>query len=273
LRNVDFSVIRAVVMDMDGVLWRGDEALPGLQAWFDFLRERRLPFALATNNSSKSPDAYVAKLARMGVNHVPESSIITSGTATAVYMQARYPAGVPVHVLGGSGLKQVIAAAGYPLVEAGARVVVAGIDFELTYEKLKRAALCIRAGADFIGTNPDVTYPSPEGLVPGAGSVIAALAAASERQPVIIGKPNAPIFEGALALLGTSADHTLMIGDRLSTDISGAQVVGLWTALVLTGVSTREEAGSLPKPPDGVYDDLPALLRALRESPEAAKKL
>jgi 4-nitrophenyl phosphatase len=258
---MNFSDIEAVVMDMDGVLWTGDVALPGLVPFFDLLRARNIPFALATNNSGKSPATYVQKLAKMGVLGVREDQIITSGTATASYLQTRYAPGTPVHVLGGDGLRQVMSDAGFQIVDQDARAVIVGLDPQLTYERLKRAALLIRAGAEFIATNQDRTIPVPEGLAPGAGSLVAALSAATDREPAVtIGKPGAPMFEAALRVLGTAPECTLMIGDRLNTDIEGAARVGLKTALVLTGVSTRAEAESAANPPDGIYENLLALM-------------
>jgi len=258
-----FSEIDAIIMDMDGVLWTGDLALPGLIPFFEMLRGRGIPFALATNNSGKSPATYVEKLAKSGVSGVRDEQIVTSGTATASYLQTRYPHGTPVHILGGDGLRQVMVEAGFTLADAGARAVVVGLDPQLTYDKLKRAALLIRGGADFIATNQDMTIPSSEGLAPGAGSLVAALRAATDCEPgVTIGKPGAPMFEAALRLLGARPEHTLMLGDRLNTDIEGAARLGLRTALVLTGVSTRAEAEAASRPPDGVYDNLLTLLSA-----------
>jgi 4-nitrophenyl phosphatase len=141
-------------------------------------------------------------------------------------------------------------------------VVVAGLDWDLTYAKLKRASYLIRRGADFIGTNPDTTYPAPEGPVPGTGSMLAALRAATGRVPVVIGKPYPPMYEAALKVLGTPASQTLMIGDRIDTDISGAMPLGLRTALVLTGISTRADLADGIHP-DGVFDNIPALLRTV----------
>jgi 4-nitrophenyl phosphatase len=258
---MNFSDIEAIVMDMDGVLWTGDVALPGLVPFFDLLRATNIPFALATNNSGKSPATYVQKLAKMGVLDVREDQIITSGTATASYLQTRYAPGTPVHVLGGDGLREIMSEAGFQVVDQDARAVVVGLDPQLTYEKLKRAALLIRAGAEFIATNQDRTIPVPEGLAPGAGSLVAALCASTDQEPLVtIGKPGAPMFEAAVRLLGTAPERTLMIGDRLNTDIEGAARVGLKTALVLTGVSTRAEAESSAHPPDGIYENLVALM-------------
>lgn len=259
---MELSQIDGVVMDMDGVLWRSDKPLPGLVEFFELIRARRIGYALATNNSYKTAAAYIGKLAGMGVNGIDETCVITSATATADYIRTHYPPGTTVHVLGGSGLREALSAAGCVLVEDGARVVAAGIDPQLTYEKLKRATFLIRAGADFIGTNPDTTFPTPEGLTPGAGSILAALAAATDKQPVVIGKPETPMLDSALRVLDTVSERTLMLGDRLETDILGGQRVGMKTALVLTGVSTREDIARTGITPDAVYSDLNELTRA-----------
>jgi 4-nitrophenyl phosphatase len=253
---VNLSNIKAVIADMDGVLWRGDAPLPGLLEFFALLRARNLPFALATNNSAKSPADYVSKLQGLGVFHVREEQILTSGTASVSYLQANYPPGIPVYVLGGDGLRKILSEAGYAVSDNGVRVVIVGLAPQLTYDHLKKAVLLIGAGADFIGTNPDSNIPTPEGLAPGAGSIIAAVQTATDCEPVIIGKPHPPIFQAALRFLGTPPAETLMIGDRLTTDIEGAQRVGLRTALVLTGVSTREELAASAIQPDRVYEDL-----------------
>lgn len=257
-----FSAVAGIVLDMDGVLWRGEVSLPGMQELFQWLDETGKPFVLATNNSGKTPADYVAKLGRMGVFSVAERNIITSGTATAAYMQTRYMPGTEVMVVGMSGLKQILSEAGYDVVEENPKVVVAGIDFDLSYEKLRRAALSIRAGADFIGTNPDVTFPSPEGLVPGAGSIIAAIQTATDVEPVVIGKPAHPMYEAAIDVLGTKPADTLMVGDRINTDIIGAQEMGMQTALVFTGVTTPEDLQKGSIWPDVAYDGLPELLKA-----------
>ncbi len=260
---IDFTTIRAVIMDMDGVLWRGTQVLPGAPALFSFLHGRGLPFALATNNSSRAPSDYVEKLAALAIGTVEPEQIITSGTAAVRYLRSRFEHGTSVHVLGGDGLRALIGSAGFRLVgmEGEAEVVVAGIDFDLTYAKLKRAALLIRAGAEFIGTNADATFPMPDGLAPGAGSLLAALQTATSRQPRIMGKPAAPMFEAALEIVSAPPASTLMIGDRLDTDIAGAGALGLRTALVLTGVATADDLEESAFLPDAVYADLPSLLR------------
>lgn len=258
--------IRAVISDIDGVLWEGSQPLPGIQSLFTFLRDRQIPFALATNNSTNSPANYVQKLAKLGVPDIPEQSIVTSSSATALYLQTRYPAGTRLYMVGMAGLREQLEKAGFVLADEDVQAVVAGGDFEFTYEKAKRATLLIRAGADFIGTNPDVTFPTPEGLVPGAGSILAMIEAAAGKKPLVVGKPEPAMFEAALRILQTLPEETLMIGDRLDTDIAGAHHAGLQTALVLTGITQREDLPNSDTQPDFVFDTLDDLLSVWQTS-------
>ena len=258
--------IKAIICDMDGVLWRGPEKLPGMNALFDCMNERGIDFVLATNNSRNTPADYVLKLASMGVNGIGPRQVVTSGTATAAYLRKNYSPGAPIYVIGGDGLKQILVEAGFVLVEKDAELVVCGVDFDLTYNRVKTATLLIRAGAGFIGTNPDTSFPSPEGLVPGAGSILALLEAATDKRPTVIGKPERGMFEAALSVLGARPEETLMIGDRISTDIVGAQALGIRTALVMTGVETAASLQHSTTPPDLLYPGLPELIEALRNS-------
>jgi 4-nitrophenyl phosphatase len=269
MAGIRWEQVRGVVMDMDGVLWRGAEKLPGVDAWFAFLRAHDVPFALATNNSSRSPGDYADKLAALGIAGVQPEQIVTSGTATVHHLRTHYPAGARVHVLGGAGLKAMLTGAGFAVEDGDSAdpavlpaVVVAGIDFDLTYARLKTAALLIRRGIPFIGTNDDATFPMPDGLAPGAGSLLAALKTATEVAPQVMGKPAPALFTAAVAALGAAPGEALMIGDRLNTDIEGAAALGLQTALVLTGVSTRAEAEAAAVSPDGVFAGLADLQAA-----------
>jgi 4-nitrophenyl phosphatase len=257
---LNFSTIRAVVTDMDGVLWRGDETLPGVTEFFALLRSRGISIALATNNATKTPGDYVDKLAKMGVEGIQVAQIITSSTTAASYLQTQHPAGTPIHVLGSDRLRVLISEAGFTIADSGVAAVVVALDPQLTYDKLKRAALLIRGGAAFIACNEDATYPVPEGLAPGAGSIVAALRTATDVIPLVMGKPHAPMYHAALQYVGQPAANTLMIGDRLNTDIYGATTLGMRTALVLTGVSTPEEAAAAEPAPDAVYSDLVQLM-------------
>jgi 4-nitrophenyl phosphatase len=249
---------------MDGVLWRGEQGLPGLGQLFAWLHTQSIPYALATNNSSQHPEQYLAKLARLNIHNVATERIITSGTAAAHYLQMHYPAGTRVHVVGMGGLRRLITEAGFVVVDDDARVVVAGLDTEWTYSKALTATRMLLAGADFIGTNGDTTFPMPDGLAPGAGSLLAMLTAASGKAPVLMGKPQPAMFEVALNVVGQPAAQTLMVGDRLDTDIAGAQALGLTTALVLTGVSQREDTSKMSVPPDYIFEGLPDLVAALQ---------
>lgn len=258
------SEISAVISDMDGVLWRGDTPLPMLSQFFAFLRQRDLPFVLATNNSGRHTTAYIQKLAHLGVPDVQAAQIVTSATATVDYLKEHHPQ-ANLFVIGNAGLFQTLREANFTVLTLDddqiADVVVCGIDFEFSYEKARHACLQIRNhGATFIGTNPDLTFPSPQGLVPGAGSLVHMIEVATDTQALIIGKPKAAMFEVALKRLAVSAEQCLMIGDRLSTDIVGAQALGIQTALVLTGVNTRDEVQTVA--PTYIFDDLGTLMQA-----------
>jgi 4-nitrophenyl phosphatase len=260
---MDLGVIRGVVSDMDGVLWRGDLPLPGLVPFFSLLQDKNLPWVLATNNSSKSRQDYVHKLAVMGVPDVPVRNIVTSGTATAAWLKRRYAPGTRVHVFGGDGLREELCSAGFCVADRDVTVVAAGLNRDFTYDDLHLASDLIRNGACFVGTNPDTTFPAANGVAPGAGSLLAALAAASGVEPTVIGKPHPPMFEAALELLGTDACQTLMIGDRMNTDILGAASVGMRTALVMTGIASHEDLASASPGPDIICESLSALTTAL----------
>lgn len=258
---IDFASLRAVVLDMDGVLWRGPAVLPEVPGFFAFLTRQQIRFALATNNSSKTVDAYVERLNSAGVPAEP-SLVITSAVATAEYISRHYAVDTPVYVIGGEGIHQALAEHGFREDATQAQLVVVGMDVNLTYEKLKIATLRIRAGADFIGTNGDRTFPLVEGLVPGNGSVLAALETATDVKPIVIGKPEAVMFEVAVQRLGLEPKQVLMIGDRLETDILGAQRAGMPTALVLTGITSAEQALADPIQADGVFESLTGIQAA-----------
>lgn len=256
--------VRGIAFDMDGVLYRGEQPLPAAAELVAELEKRGIGFVMVTNNATKTPEEYAAKLARMGMT-VPAERIVTSAIATRDWMRQRYEPGTTVYVLGMAALQQAIYDGGY-FVPAGrhAQVVVNGADFTLTYEKLKIATLAIRAGADWIATNADRTFPSEEGLIPGSGAIVAALQAATDRAPIVIGKPEPAMVLRAADLLGVPPDQLLVVGDRLDTDILAGQRAGSLTALVLTGVSTLTDVRASAVQPDIVLDDLHVLLEAVR---------
>jgi 4-nitrophenyl phosphatase len=247
--------IKALIVDMDGVLYWGTEVIPGTPGFLDFLRERGVGFILATNNATRTPQQFVDKLAGMGVSVEPEE-ILTSALATASYLAGLAPSGARVFVVGQDGLRTAIRDKGFVLVEEDAEYVVAGMDFTICYEELAQASLQIRAGARFIGTNPDKTFPSERGILPGAGSLLALLEAASGVKPVIIGKPETALMEQAMALMGARPETTAALGDRLETDILAGRRAGLMTLLVLSGVTDQDLLSSSEIQPDLVYEDV-----------------
>lgn len=259
MSNPNLSTIQALVLDMDGVLWRSDQPIGDLPAVFSKIKQLGCKVVLATNNSTLSAQQYLEKLAGFGV--ILEAwQIINSSAATAHYLHEQYPQGGPVFVIGEEGLLDALNKQGFYHEERAPQVVVAGMDRQLTYAKLTKGALFIRAGVPFVGTNADRTFPTPIGLVPGAGAILAALETATDIKPFVVGKPAPEMYRVALQRLGTSPSQTLVVGDRLETDIAGAQALGCYTGLVLSGVSSQEQAMAWRPAPDIIAADLFTLL-------------
>jgi 4-nitrophenyl phosphatase len=258
----NFKTVKALIIDMDGVLWTGSVPLPGLNRFFDLLHSRSIPYILATNNASKTVDQYCQKLAGFGVTIKPET-VMTSSLATAAFLEGELPPGSKVYIVGQDGLHEALGQVGFIIVHDHSQpvaAVVAGIDFTLTYDKLKHGALLIRRGARFIGTNGDLTFPSEEGLLPGAGSILAALEAATGVKPITIGKPEPFMLQVAMRKMGSSPDQTVMIGDRLETDILGGQRAGIRTIMVTTGVDKPETIAEKGIQPDVILSGLEELI-------------
>jgi 4-nitrophenyl phosphatase len=259
LKLMDYT---AILLDMDGVLYRGDRALPGVNDLLGLCERRGIAYTCVTNNSTLTPEDYQAKLAAMGID-MPAARVITSSTATRRYLEHEFPRGTPAFYVGMRGLRVALFGDGYFVYdEQHPQLVVSGLDSELTYQKLKIAALAIRAGARYIATNPDFTLPTDEGLVPGAGSIVALLRTATDVEPTVIGKPAPAMFQTAIEILGADPRRTLVIGDRLDTDIAGAAAAGLASALVLTGVATRAQLAQSALQPEIVFAGLPELVAA-----------
>lgn len=252
--------MRAVISDMDGVLWRGNQPMPGLGEFFAFLRRRNLSLILATNNATRTPAQYAAKLAEFGVQ-VSEAEVLTSGDVVADYLMTVAQPGTHVFVVGEPALAESIRARGFVVSDDATEIVVAALDRHLTYAKLAHATRLIRNGARFIGTNPDKTWPNETEITPGAGAVLAFLEAATDVKPFIVAKPEPVIFQQALARMGCQPEETVMIGDRLETDILGGQRVGMQTILVLSGVSTEADVESMGIRPDWTFCDIGELTR------------
>lgn len=252
------------VLDLDGVVWTGDEPIPGAPETVRSLREAGKRLAFVTNNSSQLPETYAKKLASMGAGG-DESEIVTSADATARLLAERVPGlrGRTAFVIGGPGLIEKMRSSGLYLLDddegAEASLVVVGFDSTLTYDKLRAATLAIRAGATFVASNDDPTYPTPQGQVPGAGSIVAAIRTATGTEPLVAGKPHPQIMELARDVVG--GGPALVIGDRVTTDVLAARAVGWPAALVLTGATGIADLAAAPAWPDYILRRLPDLLQ------------
>lgn len=253
--------IKALILDMDGVLWRGDHPIGNLPSVFDKISSMGLKVILATNNSTKSAWQIQKRLQQFGVL-VETTQIVNSSMAVAYLLLDRFPKGGPLYIIGEAGLLETLKERGFYPAEDNVLAVVAGMDRHVTYDKFKTATLLIRKGAPFYGTNDDKTFPTPEGLTPGAGALLAVLQTATDIQPIVAGKPFPAMFNTALKLLGLFANQVLVVGDRLETDIMGGINVGCPTALVLSGVTNLEQLHNSSIKPTFIAQDLASLLEA-----------
>jgi phosphoglycolate/pyridoxal phosphate phosphatase family enzyme len=236
--------ISAVILDMDGVLYRGNRVIDGAPDAVGWLRRIGKKLIFITNNSAKTRAGYARKLMRMGIP-ARESEIVTAGYAAAVYLRSRWP-DAKIYVVGEEGLRSELKLAGLRLVSMGeagkATHVVVGIDRGINYRKIAGGLLAIMAGAKFIATNMDSTHPTEKGLLPGAGAMVGAIAGCSGRRPdLVIGKPSPFMVKIALGILGARPEEALMIGDRVDTDVRAGRKAGVRTALVLSGVCKEED--------------------------------
>jgi 4-nitrophenyl phosphatase len=244
---------------MDGVIWRDSEPIGDLKSIFTQINRIGLQVSFATNNATRTPKQYVDLLATLGVVAEPWQ-IITSAAAAIFHLKFLFPQGGNIYIIGEQGLRVACAEQGFLHSRTNTRAVVAGFDRRLTYSKLKIATLLLRKGVPFIGTNPDPTFPTPQGLVPGAGSILAALSVASNVEPLIVGKPEPTMYQIAMDHLKLAPFQVLVIGDRPETDIAGAQKLGCHTALVLSGVTNQIEAKAWHPVPDIIANDLNSII-------------
>ena len=232
---------------MDGVIWKGDAPIGDLPAIFKRIRERGLKFVFATNNGTKTPEEYQQKLAGLGVE-INASQVVTSslGVAFMLATTLKYPRGARIFVIGEDGVRVALEEKGFEVLSVEdapqAQAVVMGIDRDINFQKVTEATLLVRAGIPYYTTNTDKTFPTPRGEIPGSGSWLSVVISATGVEPIVAGKPFPYLMELALEKLGTKKEETLVVGDRLETDIAAGQGVGCPTALVLSGVSTKEQA-------------------------------
>jgi 4-nitrophenyl phosphatase len=257
------SNIKALILDMDGVIWKADAPIGDLSAIFKRIRERGLKFVFATNNGTKTPEDYQKKLRELGVE-VDAAQVVTSALGIAFLMAQKHPRGTKIFMIGEDGIRTALEGQGFEIVSVEnapeAEAVVMGIDRGVNFQKMMEATLLVRAGRPFYTTNTDRTFPTPRGEIPGSGAWLSVVTTATGIQPIVAGKPFPYLMELSLERLGTSREETLVVGDRLETDIAAGQAVGCPTAMVLSGVSSKAEADEWKPSPTLIANDLAALV-------------
>jgi len=259
--------IHSWLVDMDGVLVHEEHAIPGADRFLAALRERGTPHMLLTNNSIYTRRDLAARLRASGLE-VDEESIWTSALATAKFLEEQRPGG-SAFVIGESGLTTALHSAGYTMTERDPDYVVLGETRTYSFERITQAIRLVANGARFIATNPDPTGPTPAGPLPATGSVAALISRAAGVDPYYVGKPNPLMMRSALNALDAHSETTAMVGDRMDTDVVSGLEAGLHTILVLTGVTTAEEAERHPFRASRVIDSIAVLADELDQSSSA----
>ena len=252
--SIERAAAECWLTDMDGVLVHEGNALPGAADFLARLIERRRRFLVLTNNSIFTPRDLAARLTRSGL-HVPEESIFTSALATADFLSSQLPGG-SAYVIGEAGLTTALYEAGYTLTDTDPDYVVLGETRTYSFEAITRAIRLVGDGARFIATNPDVTGPSPEGPLPATGSVAAMITKATGAEPYFVGKPNPMMFRSAMNRIEAHSEATVMIGDRMDTDVVAGIEAGLETILVLSGSTRAADVNRFPFRPSRVCDSI-----------------
>ncbi len=247
------------LMDMDGVLVRGRTAIPGADKWITHLNDDAIPYLVLTNNPMYTPRDLAYRLQSAGL-YVPLERIFTSAMATARFLQTQRPDGT-AYAIGESGLTNALYEVGYIMTDQKPDYVVLGETHGYNLEQITKGIRLIDAGARFVATNPDPSGPSEGGLVPACGAMAALIQAATGVAPFFVGKPNSLMMRTALNYLHAHSEETVMIGDRMDTDIISGVSSGVSTILVLTGVTKREEVARFPYQPAHVVESIADLLQ------------
>lgn len=246
---------KGYLIDLDGTIYKGRERIPAGERFIQRLQEQEIPYLLVTNNTTRTPQMVQDMLAQQFNIQTHLETIYTATMATVDYMKDMNR-GQTAYVIGETGLKSAISEAGYIEDKENPAYVVVGLDSQVTYDMLATATLAIAKGALFIGTNPDLNIPTERGLMPGAGSLVALLEAATRVKPVFIGKPNAIIMNKALDILQVKRSEAIMVGDNYLTDIMAGIQNDIASLLVTTGFTKAEEVPNLPIQPDYVVASL-----------------
>ena len=246
------------ICDMDGVVYHGNQLLPGVVEFVNWLKAEQKKFLFLTNSSERSPRELCHKLKRLGLD-VSEDHFYTSALATASFLASQHPGG-SVYVIGEGGLNNALYEAGLTNNDINPDYVVVGESHDYTYERICRAVKLVFKGAKLIGTNPDLTGPVEGGLVPATGALMAPIELATGSKAYYVGKPNPLIMRNALKKLGCRREESVIIGDRMDTDIIAGVESEIDTILVLTGVSTEADLKHFAYRPHHVIKDLQTLL-------------
>ncbi|MFC9874973.1 HAD-IIA family hydrolase [Nocardia salmonicida] len=247
---------------MDGVLVHEDQLIPGADEFLAELRANEIPFLVLTNNSIRTPRDLQARLRHTGLD-IPEESIWTSALATATFLADQRPNGT-AYVVGESGLTTALHEIGYVLTDSDPDYVVLGETRTYSFEAITTAIRLVDRGAKFIATNPDATGPSRDGVLPATGSVAALITRATGKEPYYVGKPNPLMMRSALRQIGAHSQSTVMIGDRMDTDVIAGLEAGLRTVLVTSGISTESSVEAYPFRPTMVVDSVADLIGRTR---------
>jgi NagD protein len=242
------------LIDMDGVLVRGREMIPGADRFITRLQERGAEYLVLTNNPMYTPGDLAHRLQSIGLP-VSADRIFTSALATARFIQSQRPNGT-AFVIGESGLTEAVHAAGYVITSHNPEYVVVGETFAYNFEMITRAIRLITCGARFIATNPDASGPTESGIVPACGALAALIERATGVAPFFIGKPNPLMMRSALNYLGVHSEDTVMVGDRMDTDMVAGVESGMGTILVLSGVTSRDMVDRFPYRPGEILNSV-----------------
>jgi 4-nitrophenyl phosphatase len=260
----ELDSIQGFIIDLDGVIWRGEQLLPGVHDFLDELNRRHTPFVFATNNATTTPQKLCQRAQKFGLK-IQENQIITSSQAAVNLLHQQLPRNATILVIGEEGLQEALLHAHFQITDTAkqAQAVVVGMDRTVSWQILAEAAYAIENGAKFLGTNSDPSFPTERGLAPGNGAILYSLQLTTGIDPVVVGKPEPFLFLQAFDHLGTKPAQTLVLGDRLATDIQGGINAGAMTGLLLTGVTLLEDLQKSSIQPDFVFETMETLLQAL----------
>lgn len=249
---------KGFICDMDGVLYHGNNLLPGAKEFVNWLKEEHRRFLFLTNSSERSPRELAEKLSRLGIE-VEEEHFYTSALATASFLASQCPNG-SAFVIGENGLTKAIYDVGFSMNNIDPDYVIVGETRTYNIEKIELAVHLIGKGAKLIGTNPDLTGPSEHGIIPATRALMAPIELTTGKQAYYIGKPNPLMMREAMLKLDCTVEETMIIGDRMDTDIVAGIESGIDTALVLSGVTSRERIDMFPYSPKYVFEGVGDLI-------------